>query len=171
MPNSTGRLCRHTGQEVCIGPHRIRAGALMDMELKDFYGTDIVVVLTEGHPPTDRLPLEPSTRVLAFPIRDFDGAKGPWKKLLRGIIAALEHNEHVLICCEGGHGRTGMLLASLMAIREQELDPIATVRERYCVFAVETIEQAQTVFGVAGKTVPIRYRRSLPNRKSLSRAS
>ena len=61
--------------------------------------------------------------------------------------------------CLGGHGRTGTLLASLIAIEEQPEDPIAVARERYCQYAVESEKQAKFVFDLLGKPMPKIYKR------------
>ena len=45
------------------------------------------------------------------------------------------------IGCIGGHGRTGIVLAAMVALMTDELDPIGYVRTQYCKKAVETDEQ------------------------------
>lgn len=54
-------------------------------------------------------------------------------------------NYRVFVCCGGGHGRTGTMLAALIWYLELGkhaiVDPIAHLREAYCPKAVETEEQ------------------------------
>jgi hypothetical protein len=66
--------------------------------------------------------------------------------LMGQVIPALEAGKKVLFFCTASHGRTGTALAGLIALLEPETDdPIAAVRERHCVEAVETAEQARWV--------------------------
>jgi protein-tyrosine phosphatase len=52
----------------------------------------------------------------------------------------------VLIFCLGSHGRTGTVIAGLIAMLEPEVDdPIEAVRKRHCGKSVETREQAEWV--------------------------
>lgn len=61
---------------------------------------------------------------------------------------------HVLVVCQGGHGRTGTVLAILVGLLAEELpddDPIAYVRAHYCDQAVETRTQARYVQQMTGR--------------------
>jgi protein-tyrosine phosphatase len=62
------------------------------------------------------------------------------------VIPALKAGKKVLFFCTASHGRTGTIIAGLIALLEPETDdPIAAVRERHCVEAVETAEQVRWV--------------------------
>jgi hypothetical protein len=68
----------------------------------------------------------------------------------------------VHIFCDGGHGRTGTVLASLIALMESSAktpDPIAAVRARYCDQAVETLDQARAIYRLRGEDLPLRWAR------------
>ena len=56
----------------------------------------------------------------------------------------------VLICCQGGHGRTGTLLAILVYLLLHEQDPIVFVREHYCKKAIESQEQVKYIGDICG---------------------
>jgi len=47
------------------------------------------------------------------------------------------------IGCIGGHGRTGIVLAAMVALMTDEDDPISYVRKHYCKKAVETPAQVK----------------------------
>jgi hypothetical protein len=95
-------------------------------------GTEILMSISDGHAPKD--PAE-------------------FKKLIAWTSDQLEFGLKVHCGCIGGHGRTGMFLAALVAHRRGILevlgqpvpegfdDPIAYVRKNYCEKAVETDKQ------------------------------
>jgi protein-tyrosine phosphatase len=67
--------------------------------------------------------------------------------LVEIIVSKMKQGKLVDIGCIAGHGRTGTLLACLIA-RKEHLDgraAIAAARERYCPMAVENREQEQAV--------------------------
>jgi protein-tyrosine phosphatase len=62
------------------------------------------------------------------------------------VIPAIKAGKKVLFFCTASHGRTGTIIAGLIALLEPETDdPIAAVRERHCENSVETAEQARWV--------------------------
>jgi hypothetical protein len=103
--------------------------------------------------------------VLALPLADFGGVPEGWLDLLMEyIIPNMRSGYRVCVFCVGGHGRTGTVLASLIAILESKSDtpdPIQAIRERYCYRAVETLEQAEGIFALRGQQVPERWKESL----------
>jgi len=57
---------------------------------------------------------------------------------------------HVLVCCVGGHGRTGTALAILAALTgAAPEEPVIFVRMEYCRKAVETKAQCRYIKGIA----------------------
>lgn len=64
-----------------------------------------------------------------------------FEELVRYLAVQLDAGFKVHVGCIGGHGRTGMVLAALVAHFEHSPDPIGYVREYYCAKAVESIEQ------------------------------
>jgi hypothetical protein len=73
------------------------------------------------------------------------------------VLAAKNIEEHktVEIGCQGGHGRTGTLLACILGVVE-DLDAgqsIKTLRKRYCEMAVESKKQVELVAQYLGGSV------------------
>ena len=61
--------------------------------------------------------------------------------LIRFIWSQVSWRSSVHVGCIGGHGRTGLVLAALVAWVMEREDAIHYVREHYCERAVETQEQ------------------------------
>jgi len=123
--------------------------------------------LPEGFPSTGGYPrallrgLPPLTDGKTYPVLagtmvDFSPPPANWADFLNNqVIPLLAEGKRVLAFCIGSHGRTGTLLASLIAVLEPEIeDPIAEARKRHCVKAVETRAQAAAVFALRGQEVP-----------------
>lgn len=144
---------RHVGQPVRVGPHTIFAGAAMDLRDRDYYEYDVLIPLTFRLPP---FRFGKHYNVLAAPLRDFGGVPAGWERFLRGkVIPLLKSDQNILVFCEGGHGRTGTFLASLIAIMEPEIeDPIQEIRERYCHFAIESVAQGEAIFKLKQEELP-----------------
>ena len=64
-----------------------------------------------------------------------------FKEILHTIAKRLKDGKKVHVGCIGGHGRTGLFFAALVAAYMKVDCPIAYVRENYCQHAVETSEQ------------------------------
>ena len=76
--------------------------------------------------------------------------------LIRQIVRALEDGGRVEVACQGGHGRTGTVLAGVLAVVES-LSPeeaIESLRERYCDDAIEGHKQVELVFRLMGEEPP-----------------
>ncbi len=69
--------------------------------------------------------------------------KETFKELIQYLSERLDDNAKIHIGCIGGHGRTGMVLAALVAYRKVSADPIKYVREHYCDKAVESKAQVE----------------------------
>ncbi len=64
------------------------------------------------------------------------------------LVSSLrEENKDVIVCCIGGHGRTGLVLSILayFMCEDAKKDPIAFIRKNYCKEAVETAEQVKYI--------------------------
>lgn len=62
----------------------------------------------------------------------------------------------VLVCCAGGHGRTGTalaVLADIFGVVPSNTDPVAYIRNRYCEYAVETRDQIDYVEEITKREV------------------
>ena len=159
------RSCSHRGEPVRVGPHKIGAGGTRHLRAEDFLGIDVLIPLLDGS-----LPLAFGQRysILAAPLRDFGGVPSGWRSFLEGaVIPLLESGASVLTFCMGSHGRTGVFLASLVALLEDPAetpDPIAAVRARHCREAVETRAQAEAVFALRGEPLPLQYEREFAPR-------
>jgi protein-tyrosine phosphatase len=141
----------HPVSKLSVGEFEIFAGGRLAMRQYDTDGFDLLVPLTH------KLPFNIGSRysILWAELPDFGGVPENWLEVVNEVIAELKAGKKVMAFCEGGHGRTGTLLASLVAILEPEIeDPILAVRERYCVNAVETYAQAEGVFALKGMTLP-----------------
>lgn len=160
MTTNSTPLCYHTGQLVEVGAYQLIAGGYY---LSPTYveSADLLVALG------GQLPVEFGTvcsvPVLWMPLRDFGGVPPDWETILRAeVIPRLVEGRRLAMFCHAGHGRTGCLLASLVALLENVRDPIATVRGRYCPAAVETRAQAEAVFALRGKPLPKKYQQEFP---------
>lgn len=76
-------------------------------------------------------------------IQDMGAPRDPvsFKLLIDWLAVQLIARKKVHLGCIGGHGRTGTVLAALVAMMTGELDAIAYVRKHYCDRAVESEEQ------------------------------
>ena len=91
-------------------------------------------------------------KAIHLPIKNFGVPYFPtqfWKDLLASLVSLAQTQENgldVLIICQGGHGRTGMVLSILAGLAFGFQEPITWVRKNYCIHAVETNAQAQYVW-------------------------
>ncbi len=160
-----GNLCNHRGQPVQVGPYQVLAGGCQYLQPQDLAKADVLIPLLDKLPP---LEFGRQYTVLAAPLQDFGGVPANWEEFLRQqVIPLLEAGKKVLVFCMAGHGRTGTFLGSLIALLEtpeQTPDPIAAVRERHCPKAVETITQAEAIFGLRGQPAPKKYRQEFSDK-------
>ena len=79
-----------------------------------------------------------------------------FRRVLTHLISALTAGKEVETGCIGGHGRTGTLLAGLMALLENcsAEEAIKRVRSRYCKWAVESRGQVLMIYTLLGETPP-----------------
>ncbi|OGG58709.1 hypothetical protein A2765_00100 [Candidatus Kaiserbacteria bacterium RIFCSPHIGHO2_01_FULL_56_24] len=154
--------CQHYGDTVKVGNYTIWAGGAAYLKPKDLKNIDVLVPLLDTMMPFG---FRGRYQVLALPLKDYGGVPPNWRQGVEDVIKELEAGRRVLSFCQGGHGRTGTLLASLVALLEsveQTPDPIEAVRERYCDRAVETRAQAEAVFALRGESLPGHYTKEFP---------
>jgi hypothetical protein len=77
-----------------------------------------------------------------------------WRSLIKKLrnVRSRSNKEtlHILVCCVGGHGRTGTALAILAALTGiAPADPVIFVRAEYCRKAVETKAQCRYIREIA----------------------
>ncbi len=141
----------HPKSKVAVGQFEIFVGGRLALKQGDIDGFDLLVPLT--HKATFSFGCRYCILWAVLP--DFGGVPENWLEVVNEVIAELKAGKRIMAFCEGGHGRTGTLIASLVAILESDIeDPILAVRERYCVHAVETYAQAEAVFALKGKALP-----------------
>ncbi|MFL6139396.1 MAG: hypothetical protein ACJ74O_16555 [Frankiaceae bacterium] len=139
----------HRGAAVRIGDHEVLAAGLLHLRAEDLDGVDLVIALVQPHEDHRGL-LEGRGNVHWASIPDFTAPEPAWLRAQAGVVmAALRQGRRVLVLCLGGHGRTGTFLASLIALAEPgTADPVAALRDRHCVHAVETEEQRAAVLAL-----------------------
>lgn len=78
-----------------------------------------------------------------FPISDMCAPKSPkqFKAMIEWMSAQLALGKKIHMGCIGGHGRTGLVLAALVAHVNGEKDAIQWVRKHHCKKAVESESQ------------------------------
>lgn len=98
---------------------------------------------------------------LRLPIKDYgvpDNLNREfWDALRDDLYVLMKAGEKVVVFCQGGHGRTGMVAAILCHLLNPKAvgpDPINWVRERYCKKAVETESQVRYVHKILGLPEP-----------------
>ncbi len=144
---------------VQISGHTIWAGGGLYLREKDLVGFDHWIDLrAEQLPPNvsfgDYLD---KMGVIYLPIVDFgtvaDEDWGAWKMVLDVTQQQMAVGIKKVVFCAGGHGRTGLFLASLLAKSEPKVDdPVAEIRRRYCPHAVETEAQRAQVMRLLKET-------------------
>ena len=77
-----------------------------------------------------------------------------WRSLVEDLKHLKSRSDketlHVLVCCVGGHGRTGTALAILAALTGvAPEDPVLYIRKEYCRKAVETRSQCRYIKKIA----------------------
>lgn len=123
---------------------------------------DVYIALDGGWRPTQRSwPWKKSTEFL-FKIVDMSAPSDPveFKKLIKYLKKQIDGGSKVHIGCIGGHGRTGTVLAALVA-EYGEVDAISYVRQNYCQRAVESTTQVKFLNEYFGVTPQKGYKSSV----------
>lgn len=94
--------------------------------------------------------------ILFLPLKDMSGVAKSWKHHMELLAKRVDSGNYFHVAwCTGGHGRTGTLGASLIALLEPSIsNPIQAIRNRYCHEAVETLGQVKGIYDLKGKPVP-----------------
>jgi protein-tyrosine phosphatase len=132
--------CVHDGLEpIKVGPYEVFASGLLHHP--DFENFDVLVPLDH------QFCYNGNREVIMAIIPDYHPPGPDFAGILsERVIPELEAGKRVLIFCLGSHGRTGTVIAGLIAMLEPEVDdPIEAVRKRHCGKSVETREQAEWV--------------------------
>lgn len=88
-----------------------------------------------------------------FPIIDYAAPKDPesFKELCQWVCNQLQKKKKVHVGCVGGHGRTGTVMAGVMALLGEK-DAIGWVRKNHCKRAVESDVQVDFLVKYFGVT-------------------
>jgi len=121
-----------------------------------YHSDDMTIIdLTAG-----KKPLRHRGHYYAINIDDFDVPQWSlffWESIAMTVYEELMHGD-VLIACQGGHGRSGMVTAIVaymmsnkrhIRISERQMlldDPVAWIRHMHCLNAVETVSQETCVY-------------------------
>lgn len=145
------------GKEVAVGEYTLLAGSA-DLDANLLKDVQLVISL-RGRPADDW----PSNRpFMTFPVPDFGVPdQDDWEAWLEGVVLPiLAKGTRLAVHCWAGIGRTGMFVASLIALCELHInDPVAETRRRYRLDAVETFSQVELVFALRGQQPPDKYYR------------
>lgn len=149
-------LCSHPGIKYPVGDKFIRLGARIDMTPENIKSANVLISLCGDLP--FHMPLNHRVEFWNLELADHGGVPADWKKHIAEIARMIRKGKDVLAYCIGGHGRTGTLYASLLALVEKPDDPITVARERYCDSIVESAAQAMGIFeNIMGQTTPADY--------------
>ncbi len=148
--------CRHEATPVKVGAYTVWAASEQKITSDALKEIDFVVSLNGNFPGGSYL--RPMSIMDCY-MQDFSAPKQEtWKLIVDYLAKQISEGSKILTFCTGGHGRTGTLVASLIAKLEPECeDPIAAVRERYCEKAVESLQQLKAIYEIAGKPLPEKY--------------
>jgi len=151
-----GGKCRHAATPVKIGEYTVWAGSEYAITKENLSEIDWVVTLNGNLPGGSYL--QPLT-IIDCEMQDYNAPKAEmWRVLVEYFADVVKTGKRVLFFCTGGHGRTGTMLASLIAFLEPEIDdPIAAIRERYCDNAVESLAQRKAIYEILGRDLPEKY--------------
>jgi len=156
--NHQSYLKCHTGNTKVLSTSRGQGGSLFigGWSRGAYHGDEMTVFdLTAG-----KAPLRHSGSFYQIFIDDFDVPQWShffWESLAMTVYHELTMGD-VLIACQGGHGRSGMVTAVVsylmrnkrhIRIPDRDMliaDPIEWIRENHCVHAVETISQERCVY-------------------------
>ena len=113
---------------------------------------------------------------IAIEWKDYSAPKELTKEFWLALVRELRENlvrlnlKNMLVCCQGGHGRTGSCLSILAGLMgATATDPVAFIRENYCKKAVESnsqLDYIEEVTGIEVKAEPAKGYAGLANYQS-----
>lgn len=155
--------CNHWQEKIQIGDYTIFASGLISNRNRPAKASHVGFYLDADWMEYLDVELTNSIRysdehdvgeVVLVPWPDFgDTAPERYSRLVHRVKERLERGDSVVVGCLGGHGRTGTVIAGVLALVEQ-LSARAAIRElraRYCDRCVETLEQQEMVFDLLGE--------------------
>lgn len=149
--------CRHIPKAVQVGAVSIYPCANRGLTSRDITDFDVVSpLITHDTAVLDSF----YGLILWFPIHDMRPPSSADR--LRVHAQRLNHfaktGNRVAVFCEGGHGRTGMVLATCIGLEEPDVDPIDAARARHCKEACETHAQIAAVFAALKRPLPDKWK-------------
>lgn len=150
----TTKRCYESHPAILIGGHSVYGGACSRPVVLD---ADIYVGLDAGFRPSAKSYPWVTGESFLYYIQDMTAPSDvdTFKALIKWLATNIKAGKKVHIGCIGGHGRTGTVLAALVAHMDNHADPIAYVRKNYCPKAVESQEQVDFLklhYGAADAT-------------------
>jgi protein-tyrosine phosphatase len=150
------KRCYESHPALKVGKHYVYGGSCSSPVVDDadiYIGLDYSMADHE-----QRLPWVKGHAV-HYRITDMKAPDNPaeFKQLIEWLAGRIESGDKAHIGCIGGHGRTGTVLAALVAHMTSEPDPIKYVRDNYCTKAVESNVQINFLakhFGVKTECKP-----------------
>jgi hypothetical protein len=162
--------CTHWRQKFNLqGGVRVFASAWMDKPIcessskKGFQGTADIGFYLDTRWASDRLLISPGTKVpfrkqrsvdsdlILYPWPDYGIPKDTRRliRTLKWLLAQATKGQIVEVGCMGGHGRTGTVLAALLALQGVSArSAIRRVRRNYCEEAIESDRQFAFIRGL-----------------------
>lgn len=146
--------CHEGHPPLPLGDFVIHGGSCIHPKKTD---CDIYIGLDSGMKYTDRSFPWTEGEEFLYAIPDMGVPKKPnnFINLVTWVGAQLWDGRSVHVGCIGGHGRTGMFLAALVAHMDVSKDAVTYVRKNYCHRAVESTSQINFLkkhFGVKSAT-------------------
>jgi hypothetical protein len=139
--------CYETHKALKIGDWKVYGGSASDPVVHD---ADIYVSLQRGStsgrisdPWDKRQVVEIQYGLVDGSAPDGERKVARFKKMIEWLCNQLQQGRKIHVGCIGGHGRTGMVLAAMVAHATGEKDAITYVRDHYCKKAVESTEQVR----------------------------
>ncbi len=157
----TGRKC-HWGSRFVFqwkGLKFFGAGSFRGMDTAGMdviidCGANVLQSMERANPGSDLPAAQPQIIKIGWPdggVPDF--SEQDWLRLLDVLqesSLSRKRDIDVLVCCVGGHGRTGTALSILAALTGVEREnPVGFIRREYCPKAVESKPQCSYIRGIA----------------------
>jgi hypothetical protein len=145
--------CYEKHPAIKIGKGKLYGGSASHPVMED---ADIYVALQSGS--TSGLSSDPWEKdkvvEIHYSITDMHAPKDVdrFKKLVTWLCTQLQNGQTVHVGCIGGHGRSGLLISSIVAEALEKKDAIQWVRKHYCKKAVESKAQIQFLMKHYGVT-------------------
>lgn len=156
---STGKwACNHKPKEVKVGSFSVWPTKEAEVDAAFLSTLDVACPLTDYGSAKDAYN-DFCGLLMWIPIKDYNvPSQGRLITNARRIVQFAQAGARVGFWCVGSHGRTGLVLATVIGLVEPEVDPIDATRERHCKHCVETQSQIEMVFKALGRDLPEKWK-------------